>query len=396
MKKIIIVVIALTFATCKTESKKEVEQKDDLISVQKLSKIAEIDSLVKSLVANNKSVGGVLGIQIGNDQPIIETYGFAELENNRKVIDNDQFRIASITKPFTATAVLKLIESEKLALENTIDKFFPNFPKGSEITIYQLLSHTSGIPNWYEVAMPSETPNNFPMCPEPHQYIEKMSNTSLFDPGALYSYSNTGYVLLGEIIEVLSGKTYENYLREEIFEPAGMIDTEMERKENSSAQWVKGYGYDTSLDNPFTKPEEYAMPYSAGGLRSTAADLLKFMKAFNSDQLISKELKQLAISYAKVNDGKDVDEDRFYFPEDFERPNPPSWMQKYGYGLGFERMDIYQTAIVSHGGSIAGFRTLMMHRPDGNVTMVLLTNTGNPGGYSDIAVDLQRIFTELE
>jgi len=398
MKKIFTTVtLILTFIACKTETKKGViQKKEDIISNENLIKIAEIDTLVKSVVDNKKSAGAILGIQIGDHEPIIKTYGFSDLERSRQVNDEGQFRIASITKPFTATAILKLVDSKKLALEDSIDTFFPNFPSGNEITIYQLLSHTSGIPNWYNVSMPSNTPKDFPMCSKPHQFIEKMSNMSLFEPGELYSYSNTGYVLLGEIIEIVSGKSYENYLRVEIFEPSGMGDTEMEREENASEQWVKGYGFDSSLDNPFVQPEQYAMPFSAGGLRSTATDLLRFMEAFNSDKLISKELKDRATSYAKVKDGKDVDEDRFYFPEDFQRPSPPNWMQKYGYGLGFERMDIHNTAVVSHGGSIAGFRTLLMYIPKSKTTMILFTNTGNPGGYSDITIDLQRLVTEIK
>ncbi|MFS4467558.1 serine hydrolase domain-containing protein [Maribacter sp. 2210JD10-5] len=359
-------------------------------------RIAQIDSLIRGLITEKKSAGAILGIQVTDNHPVIKTYGFADISMKKEVDKNHQFRIASITKPFTAVAILKLVEDKKLALEDTLDKFFPNFPNGNEITVYQLLSHTSGIPNWYEAKMPKETPPDFPMCFSRQKFISKMSPSSLFPPGTLYSYSNTGYVLLGEIIEMVSGITYENYLQEAIFEPSGMTDTEMEREGNESEQWVMGYGYDSTLENPFIQPEQYAMPFSAGGLRSTAIDLLRFIEALNDDKIITKGLRNSAMSYAKVKDGNDVDEDRFYFPEDFKRPDPPSWMQKYGYGLGFEVMQIHNTEVVSHGGSIAGFRTLLMYIPESSATMILMTNTGNPGGYSDITVDLQRLVTELE
>jgi len=395
--KYIFLIALAVFVGCKSETKKITTQNmAEPISVQNQAKIDSMDILVQGLIDGKKSAGAALGIQIGNSQPIIRTYGYANISEERQVKANDQFRIASITKPFTATAIIQLIEEGKLSFDDKIDRFFPNFPRGGELTIYQLLSHTSGIRNWYDIKMPDPTPDNFPMCAEPHKYIEKMEKIFLFEPGQYHSYSNTGYVLLGEIIEKVSGLTYEAFLKKKIFIPSGMVDTEMETIENISDQWTNGYGYNDSLSNPFIEPETYPMPYAEGGLRSTADDLLKFIRVFNNDKLVSDEYRNQMTSYAKVKDGSDVALDNFYFPSNAVPPELPKYVQKYGYGLGFSRADIYNSIYIWHGGSIAGFLSVLIYLPKSETTLVLLTNTGDPGGYPTIMEDVQRIVTEIE
>lgn len=163
---------------------------------QNIAKIHELDSLIQNLISDKKTAGFAFGIQIEDAKLITKEYGFADLGASRRVSSTDQFRIASITKPFTATAILHLVELGKLSLTAHVDKFFPTYPNGKNISVYQLLSHTSGIPNWWEGGMPENGPKNFPMCDNPHQYLQKMKNGSLFEPGEFYSYSNSGYVLL--------------------------------------------------------------------------------------------------------------------------------------------------------------------------------------------------------
>lgn len=349
------------------------------------------------MIDGKKSTGAIFGIQIGSSAPIIKTYGFANISTKREVKTNDQFRIASVTKPFTATAIIQLIESGKLSFNDTINKFFPNFPKGKEITIYQLLSHTSGIRNWYDIRMPENTPDNFPMCPEPHKYIEKMDKIFLFDPGMYHSYSNTGYVLLGKIIEKVSGVTYEDYLKEKIFNPSGMVDTEMETTKNASKQWAEGYGYNDSLSNPFIEPEKYPMPFSAGGLRSTAADLLKFITSLNSGKLISDELRAKMTTYAKLNSGKKAVMANFYFPSDFVMPEIPEGLTEFGYGLGFQLMEKYNTPVAFHVGSISGFQSYLVYIPKSNTTIAMLANTnGDNCGIDPKWEEIQKVMVEIE
>lgn len=398
ISKYLFLLILSIFVCCKTETKKNTVQNEvELISVHNQSKVDYIDSLFQDLVSEKKSPGIVFGIKIDAAEPIVKSYGLSNISTDRKLDVNGQFRIASITKTFTSTAILMLVQQGKLSFDDTIEKFFPDFPKAEEITIYSLLSHTSGIPNWYEVEMPASTPSDFPMCETPHKYIQEMEKLFFFEPGEYYYYSNSGYVLLGEIIEQLSGGTYGQFLKENIFDTSGMTDTEMEFSKDKSPEWVKGYGYNEKDSIPFIDPETYPMPFSAGALRSTAADLIRFMTSLNSGKLISNELRIKATSYAKVNDGGDVDEDHFYFPTDYVRPEPPQGLSKFGYGLGFQLMEVYDTSVIFHVGSIAGFQSYLVYMPKNNTTIAMITNvdSGNTG-IAPIWGEIQEVMVEIE
>ena len=189
----------------------------------------------------------------------------------------------------------------------------------------------------------------------------------------------------------------ERFLKDEIFNPLQIIDSEMETLANSSEQWAKGYGLDRGVKELFVEPEKYPMPYAAGGLRSTVKDLLLLMKGLNDGTLLSKELRDKMTQYAKVNSGEDINDIvNFYFPKDFVLPERPEYLGKYGYGLGFQRMEIFSTDAIWHGGGIAGFQTALIHIPDNGVTLSILTNAGIPGGYSTIWKEVQCLITAIE
>jgi D-alanyl-D-alanine carboxypeptidase len=255
--------------------------------------IQQIDSLIQSLISTKKSAGFMLAIQEKGAKPYFKEYGVTDVETQQPVKSTSIFRIASVTKPFTAVAVMQLIEKGKLSLTDKLSKFFKDFPNGDKITVYHLLSHTSGIPNWWEGEMPSDEPKDFPMCKTPHLYLQKMKNTSFFEAGTKHAYSNSGYVLLGEIIEIVSGMTYEKYLQTYIFSKAGMTNTMVENEENKNTNWVKGYKQNSPTDTVFSAPDVYAMPFAAGALRSNPADLLRFMNAFYSKKLLKLTFSNL-------------------------------------------------------------------------------------------------------
>jgi CubicO group peptidase (beta-lactamase class C family) len=355
-----------------------------------ISKINELDSCIQKLILKNKAAGIAFGIQIGDEKPIIRQYGFADLNVKRQIDPSDQFRIASITKPFTATAILKLVEQKKFSLDDKLHTFFPDFPNGKNISIYQLLSHTSGIPNWWDGELPESTPKDFPMCANPHQYLQLMKRNSLFTPGEFYSYSNTGYVLLGEIIENVSGKSYDDFLHENVFVPAEMTDTEMEHIERSSKKWLKGYAIDTSRTVSFVEPEVYHMPFAAGGLRSTVLDLLKFIKALNTEKIISAASVREMTSYALLKSGRPVYEGRYSSTTTKSQEN----IEKIGYGLGFKLREHNQLPVYYHDGGIAGFQSYLFHVPKNNTTIVLLANTED--AFTQVLKDIRQIATEIK
>ncbi len=362
MKKGIILLISIAIlASCKTTEPKQNAKK--------------IEQLVSELVTEKRTVGVDYGIQMGKVLSKNKAFGFADLAQKTSLSENAPFRIASMTKPFTATAIMQLVEKGQLSLNDTLSKFFPRIFNASKITVYHLLSHTSGIPNWYEAEMPKDEPKNFPMCKDPHSYIERMGVKSLFEPGTFHAYSNTGYVLLGEIIEKVSGQSYMDYLKTHILIPAGLQNTEMEYVDQPKPNWVTGYAYNPKSTPPFVQPDFYHMPFSAGGLRSTVADVLKFMRSLRSGKLVSKATYEQMTTYARVSNGDPVHE--HLFSPDGQKPQFPDNIKKFGYGLGFQIIENFGTKVISHGGGIAGFNSVLMYIPKNETTIVILANTEN-------------------
>lgn len=359
--------------------------KDPIVNIRKI--VSECNDLVEE----ESTVGIAIGIKLDTIKSI-GAFGYANYHTKELLMVDAKCRIASITKPITATAILQLVESKKLTLNDKLINFFPNYPNGQSITIYQLLSHTSGIPNWWEGGMPQNTPSDFPMCSEPHLYIEQMKNTSLFDPGSFFSYSNTGYVLLGEIIEIASKMKFEDYLKKHIFTIAGMQNTELEYLEHPQSDWASGYIKKPNSLLPYDDPDSYPMPYAAGGLRSTTNDLLLFLQALENGLLISNEMFIKMTSYAKVNNGKLTHESIFIHKG--EKPRFPRNVKKFGYGLGFQIIENFGVKTISHGGDIAGFNSVLLYIPHNKLKMAILSNTEN--GLLAKLRNIEKLSTSIE
>lgn len=349
--------------------------------------VKKIDSLIQTLVSSKKSAGFMLGIKEQDKKPFFKEYGMSDVENKKPVANHSEFRIASITKVITAVAVMTLVEKGKLKLSDPLSKFFTDYPNGNRITIYQLLSHTSGIPNWWEGELPKDAPKDFPMCKHPHSYLAKMKTSSFFEPGTKYSYSNSGFVLLGEIIEIVSGKNYGDYLKKNIFSKANMKHTEIEYNPDAKENWVKGYRLNGPSDTTFSSPDIYAMPFAAGCLRSNATDMINFLDALYRGKLVKKSTLEIMTIYAETKNGVPV-YDVSFFPNSFTPPPPPSYMKKYGSGLGFDLMEVYSTSIVWHSGGIAGFNSILIYVPRSKTKIIFLSNTEN--GIMPIWEELQK------
>jgi CubicO group peptidase (beta-lactamase class C family) len=219
-----------------------------------------------------------------------------------------------------------------------------------------------------------------------------MKNSSLFEPGAFYRYSNSGYVLLGEIIEITSGRTYEQFLAEHVFAPAGMRDTVLEHIERPSSSWVKGYVRGKDGAAGFSDPEVYHMPFAAGGLRSTASDVARFHHALLGGKIIRQDLVARMTSYATVSDGRFTYEAPFIAAGAAPR-KPQENIARRGYGYGFNLMDLYGTPVSYHSGGIAGFNSYLLHVPKTRTTIVLLANTED--GLVPALKQVQKIAVEM-
>ncbi|HEX6050344.1 MAG TPA: serine hydrolase domain-containing protein, partial [Gemmatimonadaceae bacterium] len=273
------------------------------------------------------------------------------------------YRIGSVTKQFTSAAIMRLMEQGKLSLDDTLQKFFPDFPaQGNRVTVRHLLNHTSGIksytslgPKWARVIRIDLAPDSL---------VALFANEPFdFKPGDSYRYNNSGYFLLGMIIEKLSGKPYAQYLKDEFFTPLGLESTMY----CDQAPLIKhrAQGYATRPGGVFINAEPLSMtqPYSAGALCSTVTDLVAWTQALSSGKVVSPASYKLMTTPGTLNDGKPI---------------------TYGFGLGTGTLGGHRQ--VSHNGGINGFISELHHYPDDSVITVVLTNTGAP-----TAVTLERL-----
>jgi CubicO group peptidase (beta-lactamase class C family) len=278
-----------------------------------------------------------------------KAFGMADLELNIPMKADNVFRIGSLTKQFTAVAILQLMEQGKLDLHDEITKFIPDYPtQGSKVTIEHLLTHTSGIQNYtaledYEAQMMLDL--------KPTEMIDRFKNKPLrFVPGARWNYSNSNYFLLGYIIEIITGKPYSEYLEEQLLKPAAMTRSLYASDIKLVNGRVGAYSKcDTGYEN--AKPISMTQPYAAGSILSTVEDLFKWQQAIISYKLIKKESLEKAFTNYKLADGKESN-----------------------YGFGWRFGSIYDSPSIWHGGGINGFGTMQIYLPKEDVYVVLFTN----------------------
>ena len=278
--------------------------------------------------------------------PILKKgYGLANMEWNIPNAADTKFRLGSITKQFTAALVLQMVEQGKMDLNAPISRYLPNYPAatGDRVIMHQLLNHTSGIPGY------TELPQFGAIMREPRKPEEFLSFFSglelLFEPGTKFSYNNSGFFLLGAILEKLTGQTYEQLLRERIFDPAGMKDSGYDSTHPLIAK--RAAGYDATLDGyRNTTYIDMTQPYSAGSLYSTAEDLFLWDQALYGDKILKPASKQ-----------------KMFTPG----------LSEYGYGVNIRRSTV---TTIEHGGGINGFNTIISRDLEPRRLVVLLNNTG--------------------
>jgi CubicO group peptidase (beta-lactamase class C family) len=287
-------------------------------------------------------------------------YGMANDEWDIPNTPQTKFRLGSITKQFTAASILLLQERGKLSVQDPICKFFDNCPDAwKEITIHHLLTHTSGIPNFTSFPDYMKT-MMIPVTME--SLVGRFKDKPLdFKPGEKMSYSNSGYVALGYIIEKVAGESYESFLQKNIFGPLKMSDTGYDRPTTILKNRATGY----SSRNGKRINSEYldmTIPHAAGALYSTVEDLFTWNEALFSDKLLSAKSREAMMTVDKNN---------------------------YAYGLAIAQQ--HNRKIVSHGGGINGFSTVLSRFPEEKVTIVVLRNADYGSGPNKIGQDLAAI-----
>lgn len=327
-----------------------------LISTYAQSKAQKIENLFKQYHEYDLFNGSVL---VADDGEVIfsDGFGMANMEYDIPNEPDTKHRLGSITKQFTATLILQLVEQGKLELNQPISKYLPNYkgPAADKVTIHHLLNHSSGIPSYTSFPGFFDEFSRDPYSPK--EFVKTFADSTLqFTPGERFAYNNSGYFLLGHIIEEVTGKTYEQVLQENILDPLNMKNTGYDHhatilKKRASGYEKNGEGY---VNAPYL---DMSLPYAAGSLYSTVEDLYKWDSALYTDKILSEESKKLMFS-----------------------PQITQGNTKYGYGWMINKLPVGTTKdsveVIAHGGGINGFNTLIARFPEENDLVVLLNNTG--------------------
>ena len=281
-------------------------------------------------------------------------YALADLELGVPIEPDMIFRLGSITKQFTAVSILMLAEQGKLGLQDEITKFLPDYPtQGRRITVEHLLTHTSGIQSYTDMAEWLPLWRKDFMLQE---LIDLFKNKPMqFEPGERWVYNNSGYILLGAIIEKVSGQTYEEFVDTHIFKPLGMKHSCYGSTERVIPRRIPGYqtGKDGFINAPYLSMTQ---PYAAGSLLSSVDDLAVWSDAVFSGKLIGKEWLDRALTPYKLKNGEST-----------------------GYGYGWFITNYQGHRIIEHGGGINGFMTYEMTLPEDRIFLAILTNSAVEG-----------------
>jgi len=309
----------------------------------------QLDELVR-LSERGEGIAGVSVAVMSHGQPVlVRAYGLADVLEQEPMQAEHVFRIGSITKTFTAAAILRLEAQGQLALEDPITQYVPELTGANDVTLRHLVTHTSGVPNytdlpWYERHQTEKTP--------PASVLEQLASLPLaFPPGSRHAYSNSGFYLLGLVIEKVSGQSYAAYLESEIFAPAGLGSTRYCPDEQSYPRAARGYAREDGLLSA-PQPVSMTLPFAAGALCSTALDLVRWFEGLSHGKVIGVEAFARMRSPVTLADGTSS-----------------------AYGLGLQLGELEGHSRVGHGGGIWGFRAHADYYPADDLYVVVLVNT---------------------
>ncbi|MBL7775970.1 MAG: serine hydrolase, partial [Saprospiraceae bacterium] len=301
--------------------------------------------------------GGAVLVAKGDRILYHKAFGLDDVSGKKPLQPGMVFRIGSVTKQFTAVAILQLAAKGKLSLQDEITKFIPDYPThGKKITVEQLLTHTSGIKSYTD--MDEWTPEVWKKDFTPVGLIDFFKDQPMdFEPGTDYTYSNSGYILLGYIIEKVSGMPYADYLKKKVFKPAGLKNTFYETQKRPIPNWAAGYQRDGS-GYELAAPLSMTQPYAAGSLASTVEDLFRWTRAVHTGKVVSSEWLKKAHTPTVLPNGTDT-----------------------GYGYGWVLGYVLGSPTVEHDGGINGFLSTLIYLPKEEVCVAILTNCDcNPPG----------------
>jgi CubicO group peptidase (beta-lactamase class C family) len=363
-RKIPLCLLALLFVLLVASSSRDQSSQDQTATVLEA---------IFSPLANANSPG--LAVLVRKDgRPVFEHgYGARELRSLAKIDPQTNFRLASCSKQFTATSIMLLVHDGKLRYDDKLTDVFADFPAyGKAITIRNLLNHTSGLPDYEDLMATAEKRRGAPLWTPAHQIQDaevlgllKQETAGKFAPGTQWSYSNSGYVVLGLVVAKISGKPFREFLRERIFAPLKMSQTvAYQRGQNEVTH--RAYGHSREGN---TWKETDQSPTSAtlgdGGIYSSLTDLAKWDEALAQHTLLSEKEMQPALTPAQLTSGAQPK-----WPANSDRPEGTP----VSYGFGWF-LDPYRNhARMCHYGDTVGFHTYIMRFPADRLTVIILCN----------------------
>lgn len=329
--------------------------------------ISKLDAAAKAHAADSAVSGVAVGVVHKGDTLLMDGYGMADLEFDVPMPKDAVFEIGSVTKQFTAAAILQLAGKDSLDLDDNINAYLPDYDtRGHMVTIRQLLHHTSGIRNFTSMASVRNLFNESMARDTILSLVEK--EPFRFAPGTAMSYSNTGYFILGFIIEEASGQSYASYVAEHITGPAGMENTYYCNEREVTKKKSHGYKNHPNKGLRHKSYWTHFWPYSAGSLCSTARDLVTWNQVLHNGKLLADSLYQQMITPGQLSDGTNL---------------------RYGMGLGINKN--HGHSVIGHGGGIAGYLSESRHYPSQDLSIVVLQNTSSPPAPQVLADSLAQL-----
>lgn len=346
MKKAVLILSAITFIAIGCKEKTEV--------IETATFETYVDSLFQVSVDSSQIAGGAILVYQNGKILVKKSYGYASLELSAPMPNDGIFEIGSVTKQFTAAAILKLVEAKKLSLNDDFTTYLEFDTKGRKVTIDHLLNHTSGIPSFTSI----EEFGKLYMQVLPRDSLVRVveSKDFMFEPGEALIYNNSGYFFLGLIIEKVTGQAYEEYLKKTFFDPLGMSATSY--SSNTEITKNKVYGYRYTPDGLKQRNyQNHTWPYAAGSLSSNTKDLLTWMTDLHQGKVFPDTLYQSLITPGQLKDGSSL---------------------HYAKALG--NFSDFGNHRIGHSGGIRGFLSDTRYYPDEDLYIICLVNTTGPKG----------------
>jgi CubicO group peptidase (beta-lactamase class C family) len=331
-----------------------------------------INKVVTKMMQEKHIPGLSIAVLMPDGKVIEKSYGLANVEYKQPVERDSIFEIGSISKTFTAIGILMLQEEGKLNINDRIAKYFPQYPGWNEITLKHLLQHTSGIKELTDIE-PFKSSKGKDWTPQ--EIVAGIAGEPLdFEPGQKAKYSNTGCIILGLVIEKVTGISYGDFLAAKIAKPLGMAHTTLGSNNTIIPKRVSGYAYDGSLMNA-----EYAsliFPYASGGILSTPSDLMKLAKVFRGEALLKEKSIREMFGPAYLNDGTR-----------YATSNPGL---KITFGYGLDSILLKEKIIPAKTGGISGFNSFFAYFPETQTMVAVTANLNN--SLNDLLIIADALF----